>query len=282
MYLVREAISREYQDARRGVRSPGRGGGFPRLRGRGVVGAVRPPRYLLREHAINRILRTMAPGKFLEFGYGNGNMLSNLAAHGFHGDGYDFSTSARRVAERHLRRERVSGVRLLDAIDERETYDYVFVLEVLGYVPDILATLGALRRLLRPGGKLIMSVPRKGAAYSTTAMGVQRFFTRGEIAEAVDQVGFRLVEIRNYGFPLANLLSPFLMAGFILKTLELRGGVLYKPMDVRLTGLFHENLFMRALGLAVNRLTIRPFAALQTLFMDTNLGNGYIAVARVP
>src|ERR1700737_4660993 len=73
-----------------------------------------PPRYLLREYAVKRLLDHRVRGRFLEVGYGGGHMLVSLARLGFSGIGYETSPEAHRVAADLLASEGVNSVRLVD------------------------------------------------------------------------------------------------------------------------------------------------------------------------
>jgi hypothetical protein len=205
-------------------------------------------------------------------------MLVNLARRGFYGDGYDFSPEARTAAEKHLRENHVSTIRLLNGLDESEAYEYIFLFEVIGYFPDIDAELVRLRRMLRDRGKLVLSFVGSGASYSAKALGNQRFFSRAEMTEVLLRSGFRVTAMWNFGYPLANLLAQFLNLSLLIK-LALRRDRSRETWDVRQTGLFHETAFMKLLGCFINDRTICPFARLQMLFRKGDRGNGYIVMA---
>ncbi len=240
---------------------------------------MKAPRYLLRECAIKQLLKERRPGKFLEIGYGNGNLLLTLSKLGYYGDGYDFSDEARRCTSKLLARHGVSSVRLLSSMEEKGSYDYIFMLEVLGYFEDPKKELHLLRQFLKKNGQLIVSVVKKGSSYSSMLLGNQYFFSRDEINTLLLRAGFRVMVIWNYGYPLANILSPLLSA-----SLRMRGcGLKNDPrniLEVRQTGLVHEHVFMKMVSFLVNSITIYPFAQVQSFFKNTDFGNGYIIIAQ--
>ncbi|HUJ25949.1 MAG TPA: class I SAM-dependent methyltransferase [Myxococcales bacterium] len=233
-----------------------------------------PPRYLLREYALRRLLGDMKPGRFLEVGYGAGQMLASLAAWGFSGVGYDSSPQARAAAAALLAARGVTSVELRDHLPAGELFDYVFLFEVLGYFEDPAGELRRLRSLLRPGGVIIFSFVRDRAGYDPRVVGQMKTFSAAGIDALLSAAGLRARVKWNYGFPLANLMRPAMNAVHLARR---RGKE--SAEETRLTGLGHTAPALRLLGLAVNRLTIRPWGALQMLFRDTDLGNGYLVAA---
>ncbi len=206
-------------------------------------------------------------------------MLVTLSQLGFYGDGYDFSEDARRIAKKYLNRKGVSNIALLSKLDEKQSYDYIFAFEVIGYLQDLNKELGFLRNLLKQNGKLIISFVKKGATYSSNALGKQTFFYCTEVEEMLSNTGYRTTKIWNYGYPLANMLSPFLSIFLLLKLHRQKASREDTTLSVQQSGLFHENVLMAILGVLINRITIYPLAKIQLLFKNTNLGNGYIVLA---
>jgi glycosyltransferase involved in cell wall biosynthesis len=97
------------------------------------------------------------------------------------------------------------------------TFDYVVALDALGRVRDTGALLAELRRVLRPGGRLLVSVPNfthwyprarvvSGRwAYDTRGLldaGQLRFFTGSEAEQALDAAGFVFRRRETVGLPL--------------------------------------------------------------------------------
>ncbi|HEY5645874.1 MAG TPA: class I SAM-dependent methyltransferase, partial [Pseudomonadales bacterium] len=77
------------------------------------------------------------------------------------------------------------------------TFDKVICAEVLEHIPDYFAMLKEIQRVLKPGGQLVVSVPRYGpewicwqlsAAYHEVPGGHVRIFRRGELQRAVESV----------------------------------------------------------------------------------------------
>jgi hypothetical protein len=104
-------------------------------------------------------------------------------------------------------------------------------------------------------------------------------FTRKEILGMLEQeLGFKVDLVWNYGFPLANLLKPFLNVFHRLRSLSKSGGD-DSAREIKESGLAMRFLPVKAVSILLNPFTIYPFALMQLLFKNTDLGSGYIVVA---
>jgi SAM-dependent methyltransferase len=87
----------------------------------------------------------------------------------------------------------------------------VWCSEVLEHIPDVAGALLEVRRVLKPGGRLLLTVPYHGrlqaAAVALTRFDSHfdplgqhvRFFTRTSLARTLEASGFAPVEIRKLG-----------------------------------------------------------------------------------
>lgn len=238
---------------------------------------MKPPRYLLREYVLKKILQRFPPGKFLEIGYGNGKVLEMLAQLGYRGHGYDFSSEAFQAANQLLKQKKINDINLLLQMDPDQAYDYIFFLEVIGYFASPVDELKRYARQLEPQGKIVFSFVNKKARYSQFAVGDMQRWSRLEMQALLEQAGFRPLSIINYGFPLANLLEPFLNLKHYLA--HKMGFYADAIMETKKTGMGHTGWLMTVVGLLINSLTIYPFAKLQMVFQNSSWGNGFIVVA---
>jgi SAM-dependent methyltransferase len=107
----------------------------------------------------------LAGQRILDYGCGDGTFLALLqegrsapaAAVGAEIDPRIVADCSRRFSE--LPSVRFVDVAALQDPAESESYDAVFCMEVLEHVVDPVPILGEFARLLRPGGKLVVSVP---------------------------------------------------------------------------------------------------------------------------
>ena len=108
-------------------------------------------------------LRTMfigkaSAGRLLEVGSGSGRFLNRMRNAGWKVDGIDFDpVAAARVKRRFGIHVEVGN--LADLRYPEGTYDIVAMSQVIEHVPDPVALLHECRRVLRPGGRLVLSTP---------------------------------------------------------------------------------------------------------------------------
>jgi SAM-dependent methyltransferase len=236
-----------------------------------------PPRYLLRKFTVLELMEGRAPGRFLELGYGSGDMLATLAARGLEGVGYDVSATARDMAAKRLQRDGVRSVTLATE-PPAGPFDYVFFFEVIGYWDDPVAELRRLRDKLAPSGCMIFSflnARQQGAADRLT--GNYRGFSCRDVLDFLDRAELETDVVWNYGYPLANLLKPALDLYHRLRARRRREDV---RSAMHVSGIPEEHLVNRVAGAIFNPLVIAPFVRAQRWFRNTDLGAGYVVLAR--
>ena len=109
-----------------------------------------------------------------------------------------------RLRQRFATRPNVSVARLYlpnehGAVAEQR-FDTVICLNVLEHVDDDLGSLAAIRKLLEPGGRLVLLVPALPALYGTIdqALGHHRRYTRAAITSKFEGTGFRVAHIEYF------------------------------------------------------------------------------------
>jgi 2-polyprenyl-6-hydroxyphenyl methylase/3-demethylubiquinone-9 3-methyltransferase len=152
-----------------------------------------------------------AGDRVLDVGCGEGRFAAELAREGASVVGID-------VAEEPLRRARelhpqldlrlVVGERAWDLPDA--SFDVVWAGEVIEHVAETAAWLSEVRRVLRSGGRLLLSTPAHGRlemlrlALSKRALAEHfdprgehlRFYSRETLTELLEDFGFQAVEVR--------------------------------------------------------------------------------------
>ena len=100
--------------------------------------------------------------RVLDIGCNAGMFASRLAARGHQVTGVELEQSLLDIAiKRHGRNEALRFVKISDEGlgFEDSSFDCVTILEVLEHVREVWALVGEIRRVLKPGGKLVLSVP---------------------------------------------------------------------------------------------------------------------------
>ena len=107
---------------------------------------------------IRRRARPPKDAQLLEIGCGTGHNLAMLAEFG-HVEGLELDADARAVAEKRLGRP-VMGAPLpeLRGVPEQH-YDLIGAFDVIEHIDDDHAALASIARRLRPGGRLVVTVP---------------------------------------------------------------------------------------------------------------------------
>jgi SAM-dependent methyltransferase len=161
------------------------------------------------------LLREVRPGqRVLDLGCGAGRFVAALRDAGADPVGVELAEAALERA-----RNNVPGADLrLVAPDgslplDHGEVDLVWCSEVLEHVPDTVALLTEVRRVLRPGGRLLVTVPDHGrvkrtllalahydAHYDPLGQHV-RFYTRRSLSRALRATGFTDVRLRPFGGP---------------------------------------------------------------------------------
>ncbi len=156
------------------------------------------------------LARVRAGERVLDVGCGEGRFTAELAAAGADVVGID-------VAGEPLRRARVAhpdvDVRLVDAFASwplaDASFDAVWAGEVVEHVADTAGWLSEVRRVLRPGGRLLVSTPNHSRlavlrlALSARAFDAHfdpradhlRFYTRRTLISLLEDFGFQEVSI---------------------------------------------------------------------------------------
>jgi SAM-dependent methyltransferase len=103
------------------------------------------------------------PRRILDLGCGNGRLLSMLREHGSPGwelEGIDFSVDAVESCREKGFRAEATRIEEFDAEDG--SFDAVIVIQLIEHLEDPRGTFARVRKLLRPGGVLILETPNVG------------------------------------------------------------------------------------------------------------------------
>ncbi len=149
--------------------------------------AVRQNRYEVTDRWMKRIIPfASARGKrLLEIGYGMGTDLLTFAEAGAEVHGIDLTEEHRRLAEKNFALHgRSADLRTGDAAQlpwPDNTFDIVYSNGVLHHTPDTVRCITEAWRVLRPGGRFIVSMYHRWSAFHLGSMLLYQGIVRGQL-----------------------------------------------------------------------------------------------------
>jgi SAM-dependent methyltransferase len=242
---------------------------------------VETPMFILRRACINHVTSGWQAGRFLEIGAGTGRLTTGFLGRGFNGICYDLGAATRDLLRRNLSHFGAS-IQVIDSLADVTTgsFDYVFAFEVLEHIDADAEALRSWISFLKPGGRILISVPAHMRKYSDEdrAVGHYRRYETKQLEHLLENAGCVGVQVRSYGFPIAivtrrgnQLLSRW------TKTHNTKPQRAPEALSI-LSGIERSGASVQ-LARLLNRHTLAPFIALQRLFFDSDLGDGYVAQA---
>jgi SAM-dependent methyltransferase len=135
-------------------------------------------------------------GIVLEVGCGSGMGLPYLRAHARMVVGGDYTMPLLQEARRHLPDARLVRMDARRLPFRDQTFDAVLMLEMIYYIADQEAAFAECRRVLKPGGKLMVCLPNRNRPDFNPSPYSTRYPNLGEIANLFSRAGF---DVRAYG-----------------------------------------------------------------------------------
>lgn len=176
------------------------------------------PKQLARHDQIIKLLRGALPaGKVLDAGCGNGNLAIKIAKRGYQVVGVELSPGLVKATK-----ERAEELGLGDKITvfqgsltnlqfPQESFDAITCSEVLEHIKDHERVVKNFRRVLKPGGACIITVPINKRLWSIEDewVGHYRRYSKKELVGLFKKNGFVAKRVRYIGFPLTLLYYKF-------------------------------------------------------------------------
>jgi ubiquinone/menaquinone biosynthesis C-methylase UbiE len=146
----------------------------------------------------------VAPGeRVLEIGFGHGRTVALLAASGVEVDGVDASADMVRVAlRRSATAAREGRVRLVEGDSAKLPYadgafDKALTVHTLYFWPNPVEHLGEAKRVLKPGGTLVLGFREKSdEAVRSFPPPTYHFYSRDEVIGLLRAAGFSAVDVQ--------------------------------------------------------------------------------------
>jgi SAM-dependent methyltransferase len=242
---------------------------------------ARQPKLVLRESCVGDLSAGWLPGSFVEMGAGTGYMARVFLERGFHGACHDLGDDSRQLIRANLAPYggRISVVETLDEIPAAG-FDYLFAFEVLEHVEDDREVFAAWSAKLRPGGRVLLSVPAHQRKFGKAdeIVGHVRRYERDELESLLLGAGYTDISIVNYGFPLTEATRRF--SNFLVRGDKSYDTLSPQEKSIR-SAQTRPAIVTRWIELFGER-AVLPFCEVQRWFYDRDWGDGLVASAIKP
>jgi len=166
---------------------------------------------------VNALRGLRGPARVVDLGCGSGVLLEKIGrglpeAELF---GIDVEPSALAMAAQRLPKASLLAMDLDDLVPTPagwEKMDAVVCSEVLEHLAHPLPALRLARKLLRPGGRVVVTVPSGPMNRFDRSIGHRKHYTGTELADLVREAGFEDVRVSGWGFPFHTLFRVALAA----------------------------------------------------------------------
>ncbi len=245
---------------------------------------VPAPRYLLRRDRVMRHVRNLAPCRVLDIGCGPAALLSELAAQGFEAYGVDRSRQALKLAG--ALNTPAGPMTLVPELDPdwKSSFDLIMSFEVIEHLEQDIEAMREWQTYLKPGGRLILSTPAHPSRWNAADVwaGHVRRYTKELLIRSIQDAGYTVETVECYGFPLANIMEHWRARAYgkMLKTNAKIGKTLNDLTDESGSDRSVESRFWPLFSSIPAVAAMRVFCQLQRPFVKTELGNGFLVVAR--
>ncbi|MCC7264394.1 MAG: class I SAM-dependent methyltransferase [Candidatus Latescibacteria bacterium] len=221
---------------------------------------IRGPVHLFRERLLLRLFGRMQPGpRVLDAGCGSGSLALDLCRLGHRVAAFEYSDGFAKTLHQKIIRmglqHRLSIFRgsATTLAYRSSSFDGLVCGEVLEHLPPEIggdeAAVREFHRVLRPGAPCVASVPLNPRLWdhSDEWAGHVKRYTRDQFIALFTRSGFRVEQVRVWGFPLGRIYHRLLFAPWLRRTAGQAVGVREQRLDTRAAG--RAGLVVLAAGL---------------------------------
>lgn len=157
--------------------------------------------FLIRQDFVTELIGNFNGKRILDFGCGVGTLLNNMSIHkNALFDGLDANPRAIKLAKLKERGnvKFFLGNHLKNNIKNHH-YNYIICMEVLEHIENEKEVIDFLKKKLRPGGSVIVTVPSRKKELRFTHF---RVYKKNDLRKVFESEGFKTSYMKSYGFPL--------------------------------------------------------------------------------
>lgn len=234
------------------------------------------PKLILRESCIADVSGSWPPGSFVEMGAGTGYMSRLFLERGFTGACHDLGADSRQMIRRNLA---FAGdrIRVVDNLADLApiAFDYLLAIEVLEHVEADLDVLRDWLRYLKPGGRILVSVPAHQRKFgkSDEIVGHVRRYEKDALRRLLEDAGVGDIRIVNYGFPVTEATRR--LSNWMIRNDRSYEGMTPQQRSIR-SAQARPKIINRILAPISDNVFV-PFKVMQRWFYRHDWGDGYVA-----
>lgn len=169
------------------------------------------PAQAYRRKLVHELLDIRTPSRVIDAGSGPGDLLAEIGTRYPFVETLGIELSAAGIEQAKKIAPGAAYVQRDLCVPQRTPEEYLewathaVCSEVLEHVANPTRFLQELRPFLKPGGRLVVTVPSGPRSAFDRFLGHRRHFTKESLTEALTNAGFRCVDVRRAGFPFFNV-----------------------------------------------------------------------------
>ncbi len=186
-----------------------------------------------------RVIRPAPAARILEVGCGTGHNFDMLGRFGTV-EAIEIDDGARALAEQRLGRTIMTApLPALDGVADG-TYDVIALLDVLEHISDDVTSLQSLKRKLKPGGKILLTVPANPWMWSAhdLAHHHHRRYTQKSLNGVIARAGLKVDLMSHFNSLLFPVAAAARMIGKLVGKTTSDDQMPAAPINALLTGIF--------------------------------------------